>query len=249
VTGNNDRKGKGACVHCTITTYVSSHPACDAQQAKVDALAEKCGQLASADEQRAAAASIKSLHDGVWKGFDAAAAHRRELADAAAGQAAALKGHVDASVSAAAAPAQAARDAAQEALAALRPIDAKVAALHDDRQAHEARAARHAEALAEVAQVARDSHAVAAKSDELSQHGQERGQQHKELLAAVDALREALAARTAAGSAGTTAELGRLGGGLQELSDRVDALAQVGLFHAPHPSSSFSFPLLLLAPL
>ena len=73
----------------------------------------------------------------------------------------------------------------------------------------------------------REGFASTAQSASLERDSAERSQQHLALVDAIDSLRIALAAKTAAGNAETRVELDRLGAGLQDLADRVDALAQV----------------------
>lgn len=70
-----------------------------------------------ADEAHVAAAgSLASLHDGIWKGFDEAATHRRELAVAAKGDLKALHADVSGATAAAASSARAAEVAVLDAL-------------------------------------------------------------------------------------------------------------------------------------
>lgn len=202
--------------------------AAEASSTLLPGIAETVALIASqqGSSTESSAAALQTLRDGVWKGFDEAAVHRRELATAHSEQLSGVRGHLDASVTASAAPAHSALEATREVLMALRPLDSKLSDLHDDRPAHAQQAQRNADALADLGSAVLAGNAEAAKSEELSRQGQQLAELTRTLLEAVNGVREALAAKTAAGAAGTRAELERLGGGLQELSDRVDALAQ-----------------------
>ena len=57
-----------------------------ASDASAAALSAQCGELAAAQRAQEVLASLSSLRDGVWKGFDDAATQRREIAGAAASE-------------------------------------------------------------------------------------------------------------------------------------------------------------------